>query len=207
MSKTVLIVDDHPAIRASIRIILEAEGYLVIAESADGVDCLRKIRELSPDITILDISINGLDGLGVLDRANTEKLASKFLIYTSQAVENYAARCMRGGALGFVSKNTELNELLKAVSAIELGYLYFPKDTLLQGLAASESSDRADNPLTDREIAVVKYLAQGWSNIEIAEKLFLSNKTVSSHKVRIMRKLQLKSTIELADYAKRINLI
>lgn len=207
MSKTVLIVDDHPAIRASIRIILEAEGYKVIGESADGVDCLRKIREISPDITILDISINGLDGLGVLERSNAENLTSKFLIYTSQAIENYAGRCIKAGALGFVSKNTELNELLKAVSAIELGYLYFPKDTLLQGLASSENLVSCENPLTDREIAVVKYLAQGWSNIEIAEKLFLSNKTVSSHKIRIMRKLQLKSTIELADYAKRINLI
>lgn len=206
MSKTVLIVDDHPLICQAIRQALASVGFETLGETADGVDALRMIETLKPDIVILDIGLEKLDGLTVLKRITRERLDTRVLVYSSQTKETYATRCLQAGASGFVSKSEPIGKLMKAIETIAEGYVFFPRDAMpLPGGGDGAVGDLED--LTDRGFQVFKLLAEGFSNREIADKLSLSNKTVSGHKVNILTKLSVTSIVELADIARQHNLI
>lgn len=206
-NKTVIIVDDHPIVCTAIKLILEQNDYVVLAESADGIDALAKIRALSPDYLLLDIGIDSLDGLSVLKRISTENLKVKTLIFTAHLANTYAARCMHAGALGFINKSANLEELIKGLSTLAEGYLHFPKEVLSHYNEFSQKSDDKLHQLTNKEVIVLQFLAKGLSNLEIAEKLHLSNKTVSGHKINILRKFGVRTNIELASIAKELNLL
>ncbi|AZD11524.1 DNA-binding response regulator, LuxR family [Pseudomonas chlororaphis] len=205
MSMKVLIVDDHPLICQAIRQALASIGFEAIGETADGVDALRMIQTLAPDVVILDIGLEKLDGLTVLKRITREKLDTRVLVFTSQAKENYAVRCLHAGASGFVSKSESIGKLIKAIETVADGYVFFPKDCMTL-LGKPESTGDLED-LTDRELQILKLLAEGFSNGEIAARLSLSRKTVSGHKVNIQTKLGVVSVIELADIARRHELV
>ncbi|MCY0109263.1 MULTISPECIES: response regulator transcription factor [Pseudomonas] len=205
MSKKVLIVDDHPLICHAIRQALVPIGFESAGETADGADAVRMIESLKPDIVILDIGLEKLDGLTVLKRIRRDKLDTRVLVYTSQAKENYASRCLQAGASGFVSKNEPIGKLVKAVETIADGYIFFPKDAMPLLGSVETTGDIED--LTDRELQIFKLLAEGVTNSDIASRLSLSNKTVSGHKINIQSKLGVTSVIELADIARRHNFI
>ncbi|MEJ6815786.1 response regulator transcription factor [Pseudomonas sp. LF-5] len=205
MSKKVLIVDDHPLICHAIRQALAPIGFESAGETADGADAVRMIESLKPDIVILDIGLEKLDGLTVLKRIRRDKLDTRVLVYTSQAKENYASRCLQAGASGFVSKNEPIGKLVKAVETIADGYIFFPKDAMPLLGNVETTGDIGD--LTDRELQIFKLLAEGVTNSDIASRLSLSNKTVSGHKINIQSKLGVTSVIELADIARRHNFI
>jgi two-component system response regulator EvgA len=205
MSKKVLIVDDHPLICHAIRQALAPIGFESAGETADGADAVRMIESLKPDIVILDIGLEKLDGLTVLKRIRRDKLDTRVLVYTSQAKENYASRCLQAGASGFVSKNEPIGKLVKAVETIADGYIFFPKDAMPLLGSVETTGDIED--LTDRELQIFKLLAEGVTNSDIASRLSLSNKTVSGHKINIQSKLGVTSVIELADIARRHNFI
>ncbi|WP_085702949.1 response regulator transcription factor [Pseudomonas sp. B15(2017)] len=205
MSKKVLIVDDHPLICHAIRSALAPIGFESVGETADGVDAIRMIESLTPDIVILDIGLEKLDGLTVLKRIRRDKLDTRVLVFTSQAKENYASRCLQAGASGFVSKNEPISKLVKAIETIADGYIFFPKDAMPLLGSVDATADLED--LTDRELQIFKLLAEGLSNSDIASRLSLSNKTVSGHKVNIQSKLGVASVVELADIARRHHLI
>lgn len=205
MSKKVLIVDDHPLICHAIRQALAPIGFESAGETADGADAVRMIESLKPDIVILDIGLEKLDGLTVLKRIRRDKLDTRVLVYTSQAKENYASRCLQAGANGFVSKNEPIGKLVKAVETIADGYIFFPKDAMPLLGSVETTGDIED--LTDRELQIFKLLAEGVTNSDIASRLSLSNKTVSGHKINIQSKLGVTSVIELADIARRHNFI
>lgn len=208
MSKKVLIVDDHPLICSAIRSALNGIGYETVGETADGVDALQMIKSLKPDIVILDIGLEKMDGLTVLQRISREKLDTRVLVFTSQTKDTYATRCFHAGASGFVSKLEPISQLIKAIKTIADGYVLFPKSAMpifsgtVQGGAVGDLQS-----LTDREMQVLKLLAEGYSNRDIAAKLSLSSKTVSGHKVNLMTKLSVTSVIELADIAKQRNIV
>jgi two-component system response regulator EvgA len=208
MSKRVLIVDDHPVICHAIRQALESVGYETIGEASDGINALQMIESLKPDMVILDISLEGMDGLAALKRITREKLATRVLVFTSQIKETFATRCLQAGASGFVSKSEPITQLIKAVETISEGYVHFPRDVipLFAGAAGTGASDDLGN-LTDREMQVLKLLAEGLPNREIADRLNLSSKTVSGHKINILMKLNVTSVVELASIAKQHNLI
>lgn len=205
MSKKVLIVDDHPLICHAIHQALAPTGFESVGETADGADAVRMIESLKPDIVILDIGLEKLDGLTVLKRIRRDKLDTRVLVYTSQAKENYASRCLQAGASGFVSKNEPIGKLVKAVETIADGYIFFPKDAMPLLGSVETTGDLED--LTDRELQIFKLLAEGFTNSDIASRLSLSNKTVSGHKINIQSKLGVASVIELADIARRHNFI
>jgi len=207
MSKTVLIVDDHPIICGAIRTALEQNGYRVIAESEDGLDALSKIRSLAPEYLLLDIGLASLDGLSVLQRIHSENIKIKSLVFTSQLASTYAARCMQAGALGFINKSASMDELIKGLNTINDGYLYFPREVLAHYMELGQNSKPAAQKLTNKEILVLQLLLQGLNNVVIGEKLHLSNKTISGHKINILRKLGARTTIELSAIAKEMNLI
>ncbi|MGE8412493.1 MAG: response regulator [Pseudomonas sp.] len=207
--RSVLIIDDHPVIRLAIRFLLEHEGYVVIGETDNGVDALQMVREYEPDLIILDICIPKLDGLELLERFNNMHGPLRTLVLTAQSATLFANRCMRAGASGFVCKQQELSELLSAIKAICNGYNYFPSQALLANRAAlGEPLELAQfNSLNDRELMVMQLFAMGQTNQQIAVGMFLSNKTVSTYKKRIMQKLATTSMNTLVDLAKRHALI
>jgi len=200
-----LIVDDHPLICHAVRQALTAIGFETVGETADGVDALRMIESLAPDVVILDIGLERLDGLMVLKRITREKLNTRVLVFTSQAKENYAARCLQAGASGFVSKNEPIGKLIKAIETVADGYVFFPQDSMPLFGKREPTGNLED--LTDRELQILRLLVEGFSNGEIASRLSLSNKTVSGHKVNIQAKLGVTSVIELADIARRHHLV
>ncbi|MBU4630952.1 response regulator transcription factor (plasmid) [Pseudomonas sp. BF61] len=208
MSTKVLIVDDHPVIRLAIRSALKEIGYSTVGETADGVDALQMIKSLKPDIVILDIGLEKMDGLTVLQRIFREKLDTRVLVFTSQIKDTYATRCFQAGASGYVCKHEPITQLIKAIKTIADGYVLFPRSAMPIFSGAIQAGAVGDlQNLTDRELQILKLLAEGHSNRDIAAKLSLSSKTVSGHKVNLMTKLSVTSVVELADIAKQRNLI
>ena len=206
---SVFIVDDHPVIRLAVRMLLEHEGYKVVGESDNGVDAMQMIRECMPDLIILDISIPKLDGLEILSRFNSMNTPLKTLVLTAQCPKLFAIRCMQSGACGYVCKQEDLSELVSAINAVFSGYHYFPSQALNPIRGNEEQSDELDlfKSVNDRELMVLQLFAQGRSNKEIAKGMFLSNKTVSTYKKRLMQKLKAKSLVELIEMAKRNALV
>lgn len=208
---TVMIVDDHPIIRAMIKIAIQNENFELVAEADNGVDAIKFARGYGPDLIILDLSLPNLDGMDVLRRIIEIKPHVKILVFTTYAAEYYAVRCMKAGAVGFVSKKDDVGELIKAVNAIKSGYTFFPHTTINSVRQEDNTINVSDTELiktlTDRELAVLQHLALGWSNKEIGNSLLLSNKTISTYKSRLIEKLNLKSLVHLAEFAKRNNLI
>lgn len=208
MSKA-LIVDDHPFIRQTFRFLLKQEGFTEIDEAGNGADAVQKAREGRPDLMILDLSIPKLGGLEVISRVKTLGLPCKMLVLTASLAEFFSARCMRAGAMGFVAKTGELDELQKAIKAVMSNYSCFP--------SLPSSSVRRDDlqstelqlveSLSDRELEVLRMLALGLGNNQIAEQMLLSHKTISTYKTRLKEKLRMSSVVHIAKFAQRNHLI
>lgn len=208
MSK-VLVVDDHPFIRASVCMQLRQDQHEVVGQADNGVDAVRLARECSPDIVILDLLIPGLDGLEVISRIKGLERPCKLLVLTSQPAENYSLRCMKAGASGFVSKTDDLVALSKAVVAVLSGYTFFPAVALSTVNRRELEDDEAQSiaRLSDRELVILQQLAKGMSNKAIGEAMLLSNKTISTYKARLIEKLKVASLIDLADFARHNGVI
>lgn len=204
-----LVVDDHPFIRSAVKMLLKQEGFEVVGEAGDGADAVQMARTFEPDLIVLDIAMPRLDGLEVLTRLADLGLQSKILVLTSQSPAFYSMRCMKAGAAGYISKVNDLDELVKAIKAVMAGYTFFPN---LAGSSVRRSDTESTDlelihKLSDRELTILQQLAQGLSNKDIAEAMLLSSKTVSTYKHRLIEKLNVKSVVYLADFAKRNNLI
>ncbi|CAM3222626.1 MULTISPECIES: response regulator transcription factor [Pseudomonas] len=208
MSKA-LIVDDHPFIRKTVRHLLTLEGFSEIDEAGNGADAVQKAREGRPALIILDLAIPKLGGLEVISRVKALGLPCKILVLTSYLPEFFSSRCMRAGAMGFVAKTGELDELQKAIKAVMSNYSCFP--------SLPSSSVRRDDLqatelelvqlLSDRELAVLQMLALGLGNNEIANQMLLSHKTISTYKTRLKEKLRMSSVVHMAKFAQRNHLI
>jgi two-component system response regulator EvgA len=206
---TALVVEDHPFIRATVCQLLRQQQVEVVGQADNGIDAVRLVRELAPDLVILDIAMPGLDGLEVISRIQACSRPSKVVVLTSQLAVAYSLRCLQAGAAGYVAKTDDLDELGKAVRAALSGFTYFPAVALSsvhkQDLQATEPQCIAS--LSSRELMVLQYLARGLSNKAIGEAMLLSNKTISTYKTRLLEKLRLNSLIDLADFARRNQLI
>ncbi|WP_073526535.1 response regulator transcription factor [Pseudomonas fluorescens] len=204
-----LVVDDHPFIRSSVKMLLQQEHFDVVAEADNGVDAVQMAREFEPDLIVLDIAMPKLDGLEVITRLCALGLKCKILVLTSQSPLFYSMRCMKAGAAGYISKTNDLDELTKAIKAVMGGYTFFPN---LAGSSVRRSDSEATDleliqSLSDRELTILQRLSLGLSNKEIGDSMLLSNKTVSTYKTRLIEKLNVKSVVYLADFAKRNNLV
>ncbi|MGW7677506.1 response regulator [Shewanella sp. S23-S33] len=208
MKRKILIVDDHPVVVLALKIILEQNGFEVMAETNNGVDALKLIKELSPDAVILDIGIPLLDGLEVIIRSRKLVKSPPILVLTAQPSDHFVSRCIQAGASGFVSKQKDMNEVTGALRAILSGHSYFPIISS-KNMIAKSSQDETElvKKLSTREMVVLQQLAVGLSNKEIAERMLLSNKTISTYKTRILEKLNAKNLVDIVDIAKRHNLI
>lgn len=204
----ILIVDDHPVIRMAMKMLLEAEGHQIVGDTDNGVDAISLGRELKPDLVILDIGIPRLDGLEVISRLMVLALPLKILVLTGQSASLFALRSMQAGTAGFVCKQGGLAELVTAVNAVASGYSYFPSSAMRPVQQGAYSDDvELLGRLSDREVSVLQYLSQGYSNKQISEQMFISNKTVSTYKARLLLKLNAGSLVDLIEFAKRNTLI
>jgi two-component system response regulator EvgA len=183
--------------------------FQTILESSNGVEALQMIREHSPKLVVLDLNMPKLGGLELLSRLQRDQLSSMVLVFTSSEPRFYVERCMRVGALGFVAKTNDLQELSRAVKALMSGHMYFPRlDTSSVSLDALQLNElQLIEKLSDRELTIFQYLARGFSNKAIAEVMNLSHKTVSTYKTRLIDKLSVQSLVHLRDFAKRNQLI
>ncbi len=204
-----LVVDDHPFIRSSVKMLLKQQGFEVVAEADNGADAVQLAREHEPELIVLDIAMPKLDGLEVIARICALGLPCKILVLTSQSPLFYSMRCMKAGAAGYISKTNDLDELVKAIEAVMSGYTFFPN--LAHSSVRRSDAETTDleliQTLSDRELTILQQLSQGLSNKEIGDAMLLSNKTISTYKTRLIEKLKVKSVVYLADFAKRNNLL
>lgn len=203
--KKVLIVDDHPVTRLAVRMLMERHGFEVIAEADNGLDALQLAHEHVPDVLILDIGIPKLDGLEVIARLSSRSMPIKVLVLSLHMPGPFSMRCMQAGAAGYVCKQQDITELISAVRAVLAGYSYFPNEALhtLRSSPGLASEGAMVSSLSGRELMVLKQLAGGQTNKEIAEGLCLSSKTVSTYKRRLLAKLNARSLVDLLEFAKR----
>ena len=208
-SESALIVDDHPVVCAAIKIVLKNEGFNEVQETSSGLEVLAMIRQHQPDLVILDLNLPGLDGLEVLARIKANNLDCRVLVFTSRDARFYQDRCLRAGAMAFVPKTNQLEQLHKAIQALRAGYTYFKAlpDQFRPSNNLQLTEKQQIDQLSDRELSICVKLAQGQTNKAIAEDMHLSHKTVSTYKTRLMTKLDVGSAVRLRDFAKRNHLI
>ncbi|MCT9088219.1 response regulator transcription factor [Streptomyces sp. ASQP_92] len=207
MSITVVIADDQEMVRTGFRMILESRTDIeVLADVVDGHAALEAVERLQPDVLLLDIRMPGLDGLEVTRRlAGRER--PRIVICTTFDLDEYVHAALHGGACGFLLKDASPEMLVEAVRAAAAGdSLVSPAITvrLLKELAAARPSDGArtpSEPLTDRERDVVRCLARGATNAEIAGELYVSLSTVKTHLANVQAKLGARNRVEIAAWA------
>lgn len=197
---TVFIVDDHPMARLAIHMLLEKEGHTIIGESGDGLEAYKQMATLAPDIMVIDLDIPGLSGVELIEKLRHIDYPGRILVLTGRDDSHYLSRCMTLGADGFVSKGHQLNELCDAVRAVERGYSYFPLRR--QPIAPTEEHEALET-LSNRELQVLRYLARGMKVMDIAGKMHVSSKTISTYKTRLLVKLRIEGMLDLVDFARR----
>jgi two-component system, NarL family, invasion response regulator UvrY len=206
----VAIVDDHQIVRTGFRELLNEDAAIRISfEAANGDDALAHLRTLPCDVLLLDISLPGKSGVDVLRTVRQRYPDLKVLILSGFPEESYALAMIRNGANGYLCKDCEQGELLKAIRTVSLGRRYVSPRTaeLLADEMSGGRSGELHEVLSDRELQVFLRLARGESVSDIAEQLHLSVKTISTYRSRLTEKLNVTSNAELATYALRHGLI
>ena len=203
-----LLVDDHAVLRAGLRTLLNAELDMeVVGEAADGKQAVQKVAELEPEVVLMDISMPVLNGLEATRQIRRAHPQVKVLVLTMHDSEEYLFQVLEAGASGYVPKKAADTELINAIRAVYRGEAFlYPTaakaliQDYLERARAGEESDSFDR-LTEREKEVLKLVAEGYTNQEIAYMLVISVKTVETHRARIMEKLEFRTRAELVRYA------
>lgn len=207
MTVRVLIADDQAMIRGGLRLILEDEpGIEVVAEASDGVEAIEAARRLRPDVCLVDIRMPRLDGIEVTRALAGPGVADplRVVVVTTFDLDEYVYGALRGGAVGFVLKGAGPRLLVEAVRAAVAGEaLVSPSVTirLLRHLAESAPPSPSASPLSDRELEVVRAVARGRTNQEVAAELFISLSTVKGHMASVQAKLGLRNRVEIVAWA------
>lgn len=196
-----VLVDDHEIVRGGLRRVLEAQsGWSVDAEAGDIDRALRAMLGHKPDVLILDLNLAGVSSLSYIPELLERSPGTRIIVLTMQTEPAYARDALRAGASAYVLKEAAEDELVTAVRAAHEGHTYLnPRIGAM--LAAESSKGDADRELTDREQEILTLLALGHTNGEIADQLFLSRRTIETHRANIQRKLDLGTRAELTRYA------
>ena len=209
---TVLLVDDHAMFRAGIRALLEAEGNVdVVGEGSSGDEAVDLVRELKPNVVVMDLSMPGSNGLEATRRIAALELQTNVLVLTVHAEEEYLVPVVEAGASGYLTKTSADKDLLEAIKVVSRGQVFLPPKAttlLLKQYKASEADEEAGlKDLSTREQEVLALTAEGYSSREIGKKLFISPKTVDTYRSRIMDKLGLNHRSELVRFALKVGLL
>ena len=208
----VLIADDHTIVRSGVRLLLAAEPDIeVVGEALDGLEAIKLTESTQPDVVLMDITMPKLDGLEATRRINTHWPAIHVLVLTMHRSDEYFFETLKAGACGYVLKGAEANELINAVRVVARGEVFlYPTmaSKLVESYLRRETEDaEPSSTISPREKEIIQLLADGYSNKEIAEKLFVSPSTVHSHRSNLMTKLGLSNRRELILFARERGLM
>ena len=195
----ILLADDHKIVRDGLKRILAAHADLQVAgEAASGDEALKLVRANDYDVAVIDMSMPGLAGIDLIKRLKGEKSGLRLLVLSMHGEHQYAARALKAGASGYLNKDSAAEQLVGALRKIAAGGVHISEAAAATLLRREGSRHEA---LSDREFEVLRLLVEGLGPTEIADRLHLSVKTVSTHKTRMLEKLKLRTTADLVRYA------
>lgn len=212
----VALVDDHQIVRDGIRALLSGLPDIeVVIEACDARSILEKLKITKPDLIIVDISLPEISGIDLIKILANEYPSIKVIVLSMYTNQEFIFNAIKAGARGYLPKNITRDELLEGIREVSNGNEYFSKDVsniiLKSYLKQVKDPERVDvlhdEKLTPREVEILKFVAEGYSNQLIADKLFISVRTVESHKNHIMQKLELTTTVDLVKYALKSKII
>jgi DNA-binding NarL/FixJ family response regulator len=207
------IVEDHEIFRAGLRSVLSDIPYVqVIAESSDGIDFLAKIKLQLPDVVFMDIKMPGMDGIKATEEALSRYPDLKIIILSMFGDEEYIYRMVQLGISGFILKNSDKSSIEKAIQQVSSGNHYF-SDQIMSVLVKSiyrnshEKSTKESAALSNREVEVLNLLSKGYSNKEIADRLFISSRTVEGYKSKLIQKTGQNNSLNLILWAMKNKIV
>ena len=207
----VLLADDHSIVRAGLRRIVEESGDMeVVAEAADGREAIRQVRSGAPDVVVVDISMPGLDGLEVVTQLQAHDPDLPTIILTMHEEAQYVVRAIEAGAMGYITKQSAPERLVDAIRSVHAGKRYLTAEAMEALALRVAKGAKGKSPLDSlsmRELQVLRRLALGHTNHEIAESYNISVKTVDTYRARLLKKLDLRNNAELARFATQNRLV
>jgi DNA-binding NarL/FixJ family response regulator len=208
---TIVLAEDHHLVRKGLKSLLaREEQFDLVGEAGDGLEALQMTEKLKPDVLLLDLAMPRMHGLEVIRRVRSTT-ATHVVVCSMHSDEPYVAEALRAGAAGYVLKDGTAEELIGAVNAVSKGEHFLAprikKSALAAALGASARPDDPYHHLTERERVVLQHAAEGFSNSEIGQKLFISARTVESHRANLMKKLNLTCQTDLVRFAIRRKII
>jgi len=209
----ILIVEDHEVVIKGIKTLLEPYDELeIVGYALDSEEAMRKVEEFRPDIVIMDINLPEVSGIEVTEKITSQYPLCRVIYYTSHVDEMLITQGFEAGAYGYVPKNFKPQELIEAIHMVNDGQKFMKgivSEKFISSYLKSEKDKKMKQevPLSEREMEVLKHMSQGLSNKQIADKLFISIRTVETHKHNLMKKLNIYSTAELVIYAIQNNII
>ena len=203
----ILIADDHAVVRKGLRTLIMGEPDMaLVGEAADGIEAVLKARALHPDVILLDMMMPRLDGLGAIQQIKQENAQAKIMVLTSFAEDDKLFPAIKAGALGYLLKDSSPEQLLQAIRDVYHGKSSLDPTVaikLIRELNRSSDQPLSEYPLSEREVEVLKLVARGLTNQEIAETLIIGERTVGNHISSILSKLHLANRTQAALYALR----
>jgi len=203
----ILIADDHPLVRRGLRTLIDTEpGMELVGQAEDGLQAVRKARSLRPDVILLDLLMPRLGGIEAINEIMAQDPAARILVLTSFGEDDQVFPAIKAGALGYLLKDSSHQELLQAIRDVYRGESSLHPSVarkLIRELKRPPDRPRIPEPLTEREVEVLRLVAQGLSNREVAGELGISPRTVAAHVRSILRKLHLANRTQAALYALR----
>ena len=209
----VLLVDDHDLFRTGLRNLLEEQGVQVVGEAASGADALRIVREIAPDVVVMDLNMPGMSGVEATREIAASAPLTRVVVLTISDMDDDVMDAIVAGACGYLVKDSSIEELMRGINAAAIGEsLISPPiaSKVLQRMRAVTLDQGAETiraELSDRELDVLRLIANGKDNSEIAEALHISPKTVKNHISNILMKLQIENRIQAAVYAVRSGIV
>jgi DNA-binding NarL/FixJ family response regulator len=209
-SITILLADDHDVVRRGMKMLLEdEEGIQVIGEASDGLDAIEKVKTLMPNVVILDLTMPKMTGIEAAKVISEEYPAVKILIFSMHHNKEYIVKSVENGASGYLLKDTGKEELLRAIKVVSEGRKYFPpeiSEVIIDELLAKTSGTQEETrpifeKITPKEKQILGMIVQGYNSREMADKLFLSIRTVDNHRANMMKKVKAKNTADLVKMA------
>ena len=211
LKRKVIIVDDHTLFRNGLRILLNnLENYHVIAEAANGKQFLELLNTIVPDLVLMDISMPVMDGIEASSIAHQRYPDLKIITLSMYGEEDYYYKMVNAGVKGFVLKNSDIKEVKTALDIVYEGGSFFSSEllqNLVNSLKSAPKSKEFHTELSEREMEILILICQGMSNQEIADKLFISKRTVDKHRANILEKSESKNTAQLVVYAIKNRLV